>query len=174
MAVTIRPATLSDATVLAQLGAVTFYDTFRPHNSEEDMNAYISKAYHIDVITANLNSPHIHYAIASENEQAIGYIKVLLDATHPKLNGRILELEKIYVEQASLGTGVGRMLMTYAIDYAHEYKADCLFLGVWNQNERAVTFYRKAGFEVFDTRTFQLGSRMCEDYMMVYKISPLD
>jgi ribosomal protein S18 acetylase RimI-like enzyme len=56
--------------------------------------------------------------------------------------------------------------MQYAIDYSRTVHFETLFLGVWKENERAVNFYRKTGFEVFDTRLFQLGSRMCEDYMM--------
>jgi ribosomal protein S18 acetylase RimI-like enzyme len=169
MAVTIRPAHAADAQVLAVLGATTFYETFRPFNTEEDMNAYISKAYNEVVVLANLQNPQIKYAIAFDGDTAIGYIKLLLDATHPKLIGKTIELEKIYVLQSYLGTGAGKELMHYALNLARNENALHLFLGVWNENERAVAFYRKAGFEVFDNRSFQLGSRLCEDYMMVYR-----
>jgi hypothetical protein len=40
MAVTIRPAHAADAQVLAVLGATTFYETFRPFNTEEDIDKY--------------------------------------------------------------------------------------------------------------------------------------
>ena len=38
-------ATSGHAEVLAKIGGDTFYETFRPHNSEEDINKYIKKLY---------------------------------------------------------------------------------------------------------------------------------
>lgn len=162
----VRPAISDDAEVLAEIGASTFYETFRPFNTEEDMQAYIKKAYNVPLIQQNLQNNSIHYAIAVEGETVIGYIKLLLHAQHPKLAGNSIELEKIYVQQAYHGTGAGHKLMHYTIEFSRQHEYTTLFLGVWKENERAVAFYRKTGFEVFDTRMFPLGSRMCEDYIM--------
>lgn len=157
---------MNDAAVLAQIGASTFYETFRPFNTEEDMQAYIAKSYNETLILQNLKNEHIHYALATENNEVVGYIKLLLHAPHVKLTGRTIELEKIYVQQSQLGSGAGKLLMKYVIDYSRHQQFDTLFLGVWKENERAVQFYRKTGFTEFDTRFFPLGSRICEDYMM--------
>lgn len=166
MTLTVRIATVADAAALARIGASTFYETFRPFNSEEDMQAYITKSYDETLILQNLKNEYIHYAIAEREGEVVGYIKLLLDAGHPKLSGRCIELEKIYVAQNQLGSGAGKLLMQYAIDFSRGQQFDTLFLGVWKENERAVRFYRKTGFAEFDTRIFPLGSRMCEDYIM--------
>ena len=162
----VRPATPDDAELLAQIGATTFYETFRPHNTEEDMQAYIHKSYNVPLIEQNLHNENIHYALAIDEGVVIGYTKLLLGSAHPKLTGNTIELEKIYVQQSFHGSGAGVKLMQYAIDCSRTFYFETLFLGVWKENERAVNFYHKIGFEVFDTRLFQLGSRMCEDYMM--------
>jgi hypothetical protein len=39
-------------------------------------------------------------------------------------------------------------------------------LGVWQENERALAFYKKFGFEIFTTRTFMLGKRQCDDFLL--------
>ncbi|MES2558467.1 MAG: GNAT family N-acetyltransferase [Bacteroidota bacterium] len=166
MMVTVRAAGITDAATLAQVGASTFYETFRPFNTEEDMQAYISKSYNESLIAQNLQHTEIHYAVAEEHNEAIGYIKLLLNAPHPKLTGRTVELEKIYVKQSWLGSGAGKQLMDYAIHFSRQQQYETLFLGVWKENERAVHFYRKAGFIEFDTRFFPLGTRICEDYIM--------
>ncbi len=166
MAVSVRYATVNDARLLAVLGAKTFYDTFHAENTEEDMQAYIQKAYSEDTIGQLLTDNNIQYAIAFEGDEPIGYTKLLLNATHEKLSGRNIELEKIYVLQSKIGTGAGRLLMEEAIRYSAEHQYDNLFLGVWQENKRAVDFYHKAQFEIFATRSFQLGSRLCEDYIM--------
>lgn len=166
MSFTVKIADINDAAVLAKLGAQTFYDTFRPYNSEEDMVAYITKAYNEEVIAQNLQHKHIHYAIAFENNEPVGYIKLLHKTHHPNLTGNCIELEKIYVLQSALGSGAGNMLMAYAVMYSRQHEYDVLFLGVWEENKRAVRFYEKNGFTVFAHRSFTLGSRVCDDYMM--------
>lgn len=42
-----------------------------------------------------------------------------------------------------------------------------IWLGVNQKNERAQRFYSKAGFTVTGTRTFQVGSHIEHDYVMV-------
>jgi len=166
MSFKVRAANPNDAKILAELGAETFYYTFRPFNTEEDMQSYIKKAYSEEVISQNLQDASIRYAVAFDGTQAIGYTKLLLNGTHEKLSGKCVELEKIYVLQTTLGKGAGLVLMNEVIEYCKQQQTAHLFLGVWEENDRAVNFYRKIGFEVFTSRSFQLGSRWCEDYMM--------
>lgn len=166
MPLTIKVASGADATILAKLGATTFYDTFRPYNSEEDMQTYIAKAYDENTIRQNLQNPNIHYAMVYQNNEAVGYIKLLLNAQNDKLTGKSIELEKIYVLQTQLGSGAGKFLMDYAINFSKAQQYEHLFLGVWEENKRALRFYEKNGFVVFTTRSFTLGSTICDDFMM--------
>lgn len=166
MSIAIKACDLADAPVLAQLGAKTFYDTFRPYNTEEDMVAYITKTYNEETILQNLQREDIHYAIAYEDNNPVGYIKLLHKTHYAGLTGDCIELEKIYVLQSALGTGAGNMLMAYAVMFSRQHQYDTLFLGVWEENKRAVRFYEKNGFTVFAHRAFTLGSKVCDDYMM--------
>jgi len=163
---TIRKANVSDSKILSDLGAVTFYDTFSPYHTEEDMQLYLNKAYQPDLIKQNINNSKIAYFILSDGEKNIGYTKLLLDAEHSLLYGRLIELEKIYVLKKYLDKKAGAALMNHAISYATECGFETLFLGVWQENHRAVSFYKRYGFETFTTRTFQLGSRLCDDFLM--------
>mgnify|MGYP000252237776 CR=1 FL=1 len=163
---TIKKATAHDADVLAKLGADTFYHTFRPHNTEADMQAYITKAYASDVVLQNLIQKDIAYYLCYDGLMPVGYIKLLHNATYGKLQQQCIELEKIYILHTYFGTSTATLLMQQAIAHAKQAGFKTLFLGVWQENERAVAFYKKMGFEVFDTRQFKLGSRLCEDFMM--------
>jgi GNAT superfamily N-acetyltransferase len=95
-----------------------------------------------------------------------GYIKLLLNQTNEKLQGTSAEIEKIYVRQAFHGKGVAQQLMQFAIDYCKQLSYNNLYLGVWQENHKALKFYGKVGFKTFDTRTFQLGERLCDDYLL--------
>lgn len=166
MELNIRAAEQGDEHMLADLGAKTFYDTFRPFNAEEDMQAYLKKAYTLELIKTNLLNPEINYFILLDNRKPAGYIKLIQNATYEGLSGKTIELEKIYVLKDYFGSEAGNMLMKEAINFARSNQFTTLFLGVWEENHRAVAFYKKHGFQVFASRNFQLGSRICADYMM--------
>jgi ribosomal protein S18 acetylase RimI-like enzyme len=162
----IRPAQLNDADMLSELGGTTFYHTFRPYNTEEDITQYIAKAYAPQVISENLSNRSIAYYVAFHQQKPVGYIKLIHHASYGLVTERAVELEKIYILSDYFGSGLAQQLMNQAVLHGKEQGFKTLFLGVWQENERAVNFYKKNGFEVFDTRQFQLGNRLCDDYMM--------
>jgi len=163
----IRPANINDAIILAELGAKTFYETFREFHTEEDMQQYIQKAYSVDLITENLSKENIQYFIAFDEEKPIGYLKLIKNVTHEKLiSQKNIELEKIYVLKEYLDKKVGKELMLQAFNFSKQNNFETLFLGVWQENHRAVNFYKKFGFETFTIRTFQLGETLCDDFLM--------
>ena len=166
MTLKIRQATKADAEVISQLGAKTFYDTFRQFHSEEDIQLYIGKTYSREVVEKNMAIPEVIYLIGESGNKPLGYAKLKLNVQHELLKGKTIELEKIYVLKDYLGTGCGAELMKTAIHVAKECQCDVLFLGVWQENKRAVDFYDRFGFEIFTTRQFQLGTESCDDHLM--------
>lgn len=165
--ITIRKATLNDAAVLAKIGADTFYHTFRPYNTEEDMQAYLAKSYNQELITSNLANPAIHYFICEDHGACVGYIKLVEGTHYDGIGDHAIELEKIYVLHTYFGTTAGKLLMDKAISYSREQGFKNLFLGVWQENKRAVAFYNKTGFTTVTTRQFKLGETICDDFIMV-------
>lgn len=158
--------TLKHAAMLAEIGASTFDETFSPFHPAKDMEAYIEKTYTLAQLKKNLLNPYIQYYAAYNEKGDCGYIKLLDDVQAEGLEGRVMELEKIYVRQWAQGSGVASLLMNKAIELGRKQGYDYLFLGVWQENKRALAFYKKMGFEVFNTRTFQLGDEMCDDFLL--------
>jgi ribosomal protein S18 acetylase RimI-like enzyme len=81
------------------------------------------------------------------------------------------ELSKMYVLPEHHGSGVSTALMDAALAAATEWGAECMWLGVNQKNQRAQHFYRKCGFTVNGTRTFQLGAHLESDYVMVRQLA---
>lgn len=152
--------------VLADIGATTFHDSYKDENTEADMQNYITNTYTIEKLGQNLSSTNIVYFLAYNQLGDVGYIKLLLNQNNEKLQGTSAEIEKIYVRQAFHGKGVAQQLMGFAIDYCKQQSYTNLYLGVWQENHKALKFYDKVGFKTFDTRTFQLGKKLCDDYLL--------
>lgn len=168
----IRQATVADADVLAQLGATTFYDTFHTFQTEEDMRKYLAHTYTSEKLKANLLNPDVFYYLAEDGNKAVGYVKLLLHVNVEQMPGaRVVEMEKIYVLQDYLGTGVGKKLMQQSIVAAVHEKFEWMYLGVWQHNTRAIEFYKQFGWEVFGVRKFQLGDNIEDDFIMRLKLS---
>jgi len=61
---------------------------------------------------------------------------------------------------------VGQALYDKAMAIATEKNVDYVWLGVWENNVRAIGFYKKNGFKEFDKHIFRLGNKEQTDIMM--------
>lgn len=64
------------------------------------------------------------------------------------------------------GKKIGQILYDKAFEIAKQLNADYVWLGVWEQNPKAIRFYEKNGFVPFDKHVFKLGSDEQTDIMM--------
>ena len=76
------------------------------------------------------------------------------------------KIERIYVLKEFHGKKVGQILYDTAFEMAKQRCADYLWLGVWEENPRAINFYKKNGFVEFDKHIFKLGNDEQTDIMM--------
>ena len=65
-----------------------------------------------------------------------------------------LEIERIYVIKEFHGKNIGQLLCDKAIEVATQKGAEYVWLGVWEENPRAINFYKKNGFVEFDKHIF--------------------
>lgn len=158
---------IDDLQALQSVSRQTFMETFSPHNSEEDMLKYLSENLSLEVLTAELNNDQSQFYFAYDGGKVVGYLKLNTgDAQTEKQGDNAVEIERIYVIGSCHGKSVGRMLFDKAEEIARERKADFIWLGVWENNQRALRFYEKNGLTVFDKHLFKLGSDEQTDLMM--------
>ncbi len=162
--ISIGPEHLQELRLVARQ---TFYETFCDTNTRENLNKYLESSFNTTKLLKELNHPCSRFYLASINGNVVGYLKVnTCDAqteTQPKGS---FEIERIYVVKAWWGKNVGQALLDLAMQVAAELKSSYVWLGVWEKNYRAVRFYEKNGFEVFDTHVFHIGDESQTDFLM--------
>ena len=164
---TIRAITLNDLKALQSISKQTFTETFASSNSKENMEKYLDEALSLEKLTEELNNPNSLFYFIEDNNTPIGYLKLNMGASQTELNDNsALEIERIYVTQAYQGKKVGQQLYEKAIQVAKEKGVEYIWLGVWEENHKAIQFYTKNGFTAFDKHIFTLGDEEQTDIMM--------
>ena len=169
--ISIRQGRPDDNALLAEIGKRTFYDSFAKDNTPEDMAAYLAASFGPDIQAEILADPNITFLIAEIDQRPVGYSQIHLGSSSPVVDCvRPLEIVRFYSDKLWIGRGVGPALMEASIKFAEQKGCDIIWLGVWQKNPRAIAFYKKWGFEVVGTQTFQLGGDLQHDFVMSRKV----
>ena len=160
---------------LQQIGRQTFEETFAESNSAENMAIYLEEAYAYEKISAELNNPNSFFYFAILDQKVIGYLKLNMGLSQTELKDNdALEIERIYVIKEFHGKKVGQLLFDKAITIAKEQHVAYIWLGVWEENKRAIQFYTKNGFVEFDKHVFVLGDEAQTDIMMKLELNNIN
>lgn len=168
-----RRVTIADIEELQQIGRQTFFETFAPSNTADNMAKYLEEGFSKKKLTEELNNPESEFHFAIQDNSVIGYLKVNTGGSQTELkDARALEIERIYVLQQFHGKKAGQILYEKAMQIAREKDAAYVWLGVWENNPRAIRFYQKNGFVEFDKHIFKLGEDEQTDIMMKKILKP--
>ena len=166
-----RRITLDDLEKLQNIGRKTFEETFSESNSEENMRNYLEEGFSKEKLTAELKNKDSEFYFATLKDEVIGYLKVNFGESQTELkDSKALEIERIYVSKEFHGKSVGQILYDKAIEIAKQKGSKYVWLGVWEENPRAISFYKKNGFVEFDKHIFRLGDDEQTDIMMKMKL----
>ena len=163
----IRKIDLSEIQLLQKIGRETFRETFSDHNSEENMTTYLDQKFAVDKLTAEVTNPDSAFYFAHIDDQILGYLKLNFGQAQTELQDKDgLEIERIYVSKEFHGLKIGQLLYNQALQTAKHLDLKYIWLGVWEENIRALSFYKKNGFVEFDKHIFVLGDEEQTDLLM--------
>jgi ribosomal protein S18 acetylase RimI-like enzyme len=169
--VTLRRAVPADAPSLAVLAERTFRDTFGPRNSPENLDQHCEKFFGTDIQQREIEDRGLVTTLAEAEDKLIGFSQLRLAHSHASVVAEHpAELNRIYVVGEWHGRGVARDLLQNALDTASGAGCDCLWLGVWEHNAKAMAFYRKFGFEIVGSQAFMLGNDRQRDLVMAVRL----
>ena len=165
--ITIRFATADDAELIADISRQTFYETFTSHNSKEDMDKFMNEQFTKEALMKEAGAEGATFFLAYDGEKPVGYAGMREGEKRFEFDTKSsIEIARIYALQSSIGKGVGKALMEKCIEVATEKKKEIIWLGVWENNEKAIGFYIRFGFEKFAQHNFILGDDVQTDWLM--------
>lgn len=169
--ISVRTGNAADLDTLLSLSIKTFRDSFDEFNSPENMLLYINKTFTKKVIEREMKQPGTVFLLALDGRKPAGYAKIKASVNTAEITtGPSLEIERLYVQKEYIGKRVGYILMQTCFAYAEKKKCERLWLGVWENNSRAIAFYEKHGFKKFGQHEFILGNDVQTDWLMEKKL----
>lgn len=164
---TVREAESRDLYIVKTISEKTFIETFGSENTEQDINNYLKENMDTETVARELADPDSLFYVAQFDNDIAAYMKLNIgEAQTEKGFDNSIEIQRIYVLKAYKHNGIGRKLMEKAIEVGKKRHLDFIWLGVWEKNFKAITFYEKEGFVTFDKHVFILGDDKQTDYLM--------
>jgi len=166
-AIEIRRLKTEDLEQLQIISRLTFYETFSLDNSKENMKKYLDSEFSSRKLKAELADKNSEFYFATLENKVTGYLKINFGPSQTEINDQnSLEIERIYILKEFHRKKIGQLLFDKAVEIAKQKKVDYILLGVWEENQKAIRFYKKNGFVEFDKHIFKLGDDEQVDLMM--------
>jgi diamine N-acetyltransferase len=171
--ITIRSAWSADAASLSELAAETFPLACPPHTTAEAIAVFIAEHFTVARFSEYLGDASRTLLVAEEPDgRLVGYSMLIAgeprdaDAAAAVERRPTIELSKFYTRAAAHGTGVAAPLMAATVDAASAVGAVSTWLGVNEENARAIRFYEKHGFRKVGRKHFTVGGRVEDDWVL--------
>lgn len=164
----IRQANLDDAPKLKQYSADCFIETFSHLYPKEDLDYFLCEKYSLEAVQKLISDDENYVLIAqNQNGDFVGYaMSAPMSLPYKDAKENSYELVRLYVSQEVKGTGIAKKLYEMVLKKAHELNSSELYLGVYCDNLRAQSFYKKLGFEIVGRYLFPVGKTMDDERIM--------
>lgn len=168
----IIPASENELNALREICIQTFSETYRHLNTEANFKKYIQTNFSNKQLLKELQDKNSFIYFIKEKNTTIGYLKLNINEAQSENQGsNAIEIERIYTLKEHFGKNAGKMMIAFTIEKGKELKKEFMWLGVWENNTRAIAFYEKHGFIKFDTHIFLFGNDEQTDYLYKRKLT---
>lgn len=168
----IRLASCADAASIAVLGAQVFAATYGHSVSLADLQYYLGNTYSTSAVLQDINDAKKTILVADDSDGTLlGYAYVARDTNEPCLAGIAskAELQRLYVSPSVHGRGIGKLLAGEAEALIRNEGIAHLWLGVWEHNTKAISFYERRGYAAVGKHMFSIGKAPQRDVIMLKK-----
>ena len=163
---------IDDLYDLRSISIETFKQTFSAQNTKENIRLYLKNKMSVKQLKKEISNINSKFYIVYQKNKVIGYFKLNFNGSQRVkmyLNNGF-EIERIYLISEFQGKGLGKKLLTKILNMGKEMGYRKAWLGVWENNFRAIKFYRKYGFKKFGQHSFLLGKDLQTDYLLVMNV----
>lgn len=167
MAINITRCKSDQLNVLRAISMETYRDTFEDSNSEALLQQYFQSALSAEKLSSELSVIGSYFYFINVDHTVAGFLKVNIgEAQSDDIDKNSLEIERFYIRKKYLRQGLGKVLMQFAYDLAGKLGKPSVWLGVWENNQRALAFYQSLGYYKIGEHPFDMGGDIQTDLLL--------
>ncbi len=166
----IQKASPNDAALISTIAKITFIESHGHSASEKNICSYIDAHYSVEAINKELADEKNNYHLIYFNQKLAGFSNIIYNSSNPKIDEKALtKLDRIYILKEFYGLQLGAALFEFNLRLSVEAGQKGMWLYVWTENQRAVGFYKKAGFEIIANTSFKISEDHSNPNYWMYK-----
>lgn len=163
----IREAALAEAALLADLGRRTFSEAFAESNDPVCLARFLAATYSEERQASELRDRAVTTLVAWVGGRPAGFAQLRRGPGEASVGGADpIELQRIYALREFLGSGLGTALLSACLERSRAEGFRTIWLGVWERNPRALSFYKKHGFRQVGSHPFDVGGDLQTDLIL--------
>jgi ribosomal protein S18 acetylase RimI-like enzyme len=157
--VSIVRATDNDFKLLADLAKQTFMESHGSSAKQEDLDVYMNAKLSYDFLEKDVSDSNNIYHIIYHEGKPVGFSKIILNTPGFHIDStNVTKLEKIFILKECYNLKLGQKLLNHNLAISKENEQSGIWLFVWIENQRAIAFYTKNGFEVVGNHDFKIST----------------
>jgi len=166
--IVIKNGRANDALDLSKVAARLFRQTYEGKMPSKDLDSYIAADFNHDQQLAELQNTSVTTLLTEISGVVVGYAQVRKKPIPVDIKSNVTtELWRIYLDKNCHGLGIGKLLLSKVKEVSLSISGDQIWLGVWEQNLQAISFYEKHGFQVVGSQEFNIGTELHNDLVMI-------
>lgn len=165
----IRRANKTDAQAILDIAIPSFLDAHGHSAEKSEIETYVKTNFSLNAIEKELDSNGNIFFISSVQNRICAYSKISLNQSNENIKSEALtKLERLYVHPSEYGKGIALELLQANIQFSKQNSQKGMWLHVWTENKRAISFYRKMGFEVIGNYDFKVSDTHYNPNFVMY------
>jgi GNAT superfamily N-acetyltransferase len=156
----IRQATDSDIQAISELAEKIWWPSYRNIISDEQISFMLNDMYSSESLREQMNSG-IEFLLVERDKLPLAFAGF----SETDTKNQVFKLHKLYVLPTEQGRGTGRKLIEQVSSLAKAKGGKILELNV-NRGNPAHHFYRKIGFDIYQTVDISYHHFILNDYIM--------
>jgi len=123
---------------------------------------YVAEKFNEGTLEEELKDPRVIYFLMKQKSNFIGYAKLIMESP-PKFvqEKNLVHMERLYFDKRFQGRGAGTVLLKHCEEFVRNKGYLGLWLGVWDENQEAISFYKAKGYEKVGAHNWEFSYKGC-------------
>jgi len=131
---------------------------------DEDCNFYLNNQFSKENLAKELLEKQVYFFVTYDNKN-VGILRLQFDVYPRKLiTQRVLKLHRIYLDSSVQGKGLGSKILQIIDEIAIVNNYKYVWLNAMVKKPKAIKFYLKNGYKVFDEYPYDFVKAMYKEF----------